>query len=363
MVKPVIEDLATKHAPELVSSSAPQRSMLFGRVDAGPGSALMSSLNVRATPTVQFFTAGKMRAEIKGADVAEIKSQVDLTLWEVYRPHPHSQLKTPVRSARKVPTSPLLASTVPNFKAVLTRLEDLVAKHSKAASFSAKADEQDAMKVLRTQLVPWLEQRFSQKGTHGAGAELLHAWDAASATLEKVLPVTASFSLVDLLRLAVLDTSTAAALAARPAPSILHRLLLRSQAQLDPSDAASRAALLTSLRLLCNALASPPLHKLLMDGGAEQASCTNLLVTGLLHADAGVRSAAANAAFNSVLSLAATRPDWIRADGAVPQEAEGYGGDWESEVASALLEAIKNEEANDETRELLLLSLGRVKVN
>jgi thiol-disulfide isomerase/thioredoxin len=61
-------------------------------MDTGSMSFQAQKYGIRAVPTFQFFLNGKKTGEFSGANFAELKSQVDMLLFEAFPPHPHRRV-------------------------------------------------------------------------------------------------------------------------------------------------------------------------------------------------------------------------------------------------------------------------------
>jgi hypothetical protein len=168
------------------------------------------------------------------------------------------------------------------------------------------------------------------------------------------------FPLIDLWRLAILDSRVASA------SSDITTAILQKVAQ---ANDAPRPVILTTLRLLTNALATPSLSPgllfpsdILTQPNASMESnshshahsntrtlLTNTLISSLLSEDTQVRTAAASLAFN--LSAFKQKP-LMEAARAGDRLTEGGGEEgveeWEIEVVSALLEGIGREVQSEE---------------
>jgi len=82
MIAPVFEDLAHEKAPKTAGGPG----AAFTEIDmrTSHGSALASEWGIRVMPTFLFFLDGKKVAEMKGANANELRSQVDLLLFQAF---------------------------------------------------------------------------------------------------------------------------------------------------------------------------------------------------------------------------------------------------------------------------------------
>ncbi|KAL4258141.1 DeSI family protein [Pleurotus pulmonarius] len=185
----------------------------------------------------------------------------------------------------------------------------------------------------------------------------LAAFARATSTLAGALPADQLFPLVDMWRLALLDARVGTFVSTRGEDNPISVFLAKLSTSNDSNnanDASTRNYVLVLLRLLANAFASPDLARRMMQpsesmngvvggmGGLRDA-WTPLLVGALLHADPGVRTAAASLAFN-----AAATDDSAGAD----------DSEWALELASALVEAIERETTNEDVVHRLVAALA-----
>ena len=77
MVEPVFERLAEEKASQ---------GFAFVKVDLGGmmTSGIANTYAVRATPTFLFFLDGQKVGEVKGANVPELRSQIDLLIFQAF---------------------------------------------------------------------------------------------------------------------------------------------------------------------------------------------------------------------------------------------------------------------------------------
>ncbi|KAH9847895.1 DUF862-domain-containing protein [Lenzites betulinus] len=362
MIEPLFEDLA--HQKTHGSGSG---RVAFVKVDmaVGMGSQVAGEWGVRVTPTFLFFLDGKKLEELKGANGAELRSQVDLLLFQAFPPHPHTKLSLPAVEA--LSTNPILFTQVPALDTVVSKLSSFI----DAAPQSAEL--QTAKKSLTNSITPLLKTRFPPKGspeeaakkkpTFPATAPLLSSWTTTTTAISNTLPPAQLFPLVDLWRLAILDDGVAQWLATAPQPNPLQLFLAKALAVLDASanDPAQKASgrnyLLTVLRTLANGFAHAPLTGTLL--AAQRAPITRAVVAALLHDDAAVRTAAASLAFNIASALQKSRVERLRgaAPGVTPT-AVAEDEEWEVEMVSAVLEALSNETQSEEVVHRLTAALA-----
>lgn len=277
-----------------------------------------------------------------------------------------------LKALRELPSRPVRVDSVPDLDRVLGKIDELT-DTLRRPTFSAAADVQDARKIVAHKLAPWLKARF-KTGRAAVDVETVRAWDKAlSAYVDYRVQVAPLFPLIDLWRLAILDEKAAMLMAqTRGADgSCIDRLIALAAGSLTdrstdggpsdaPTPAAERALWLTSLRLLTNALAlpaawNPPLLRvptaLSTDDNMEQgAVVAGMLGDALLDAESGVRAVAAATAFNAALALSSARVDWQRRvrDGSIHTPSAALA-EYETQLASALLEALKNDELSEST--------------
>ncbi|KDQ06791.1 hypothetical protein BOTBODRAFT_39329 [Botryobasidium botryosum FD-172 SS1] len=353
MIEPIFEDLARNKG---------RTNVAFVKVDlgVGNGSECARNWNVRATPTFIFFLNGNMTNELKGANAPELRTQVDLLLFQAFPPHPHTKL--PLRTLISFPLTPITFRNPPDLNTVSNKLISFI----DALAPGGLPDSANVKKVVTTSFVPELVTRFPSTktpSTPSPGAisgSTLKEWSSATASLVKALPPAQLFPLVDLWRLAVLvlpsSSSVSAEVGTLPmalgAADDIFRKTIRT-----PN--APKPLLLTALRLAANVLAANDTGNLLFRGPAGSELVMGLATTGLLHADAGVRTAAASIAFNVATARYARR----RAAMQAPQSGGGSdgddgGADLEVEMVSALVEAIGRETGSEEVVYRLVGALG-----
>ncbi|KLO17281.1 DUF862-domain-containing protein [Schizopora paradoxa] len=356
IIEPVFERLASEKASAGVA---------FAKIDLGSaygGGQIASVYGVRVTPTFLFFMGGKKTHELKGADAGELKAQVDLLTYQAFPPHPHASL--PLRATRSISLEPILFTQSVNFEAVRSRLFSFI-------DLSALSDERKKSieNSITSTIIPYLKNKADEREGKGKGVNtsissgaVCEAWRIASKDLIDNLQVKDIFPLADLLRLTLLDnpvaqwcSTTAAASGTSPPHAILERVAsaLRNEQQIP------KPVLLTTLRMAANMFTQTVLARtiLVTRSNGHHTSLTTLAISCLLHDDSLVRTAAASLVFNMAAFYQAPRMEALRSGRRGEAEEEG-DGEWEVELLSAVLEAIKMEESNEDVLHRLVASLA-----
>ncbi|RDX49944.1 DUF862-domain-containing protein [Lentinus brumalis] len=364
MIEPVFEEIAHQKTHGRDGGRP-----AFVKVDmaVGMGGQVGAEWGVRVTPTFLFFLDGKKTHELKGVNAPELRTQVDLLLYQAFPPHPHTKLSLPAVEA--LSTNPILFTQVPPLDTVSTKLASFIDAAPQSAGITA------AKQILSTTLVPFLKSRFPDKSASAAAPakkpavsttpQILTGWAAATSGLTSALKPPQLFPLADLWRLAVLDEPVASWLAG-PTPAGSHNpvdvLVQKALDVLDSTDpdekAAGRNYLLTVLRMLANGFAHAVLARTILSRaspGGKRAPVTRVVVATLLHEDAAVRTAAASLAFNVAAALQKSRVERLRGTPTVEVEEEE---EWEVELVSAVLETLSNETQSEEVVHRLVAALA-----
>ncbi|KAI3478192.1 hypothetical protein L1887_59921 [Cichorium endivia] len=364
IVEPVFEDLAHHYHVQDTEPGNHKR-IAFVRVESNAATLnLFSQAGVSATPTIQLIALGKQVNQIKGADPPGLKSAVASLLLEVYPPHPHASVSPPLKSLSSLPRQPHTYLAKPRLDSLLQKVDATIAQHP-CKTFGDKADLQAARKIVAAAWLPWLDTVSSTKASPAPTSSLVQDTSLVVRRLS-VLPIDSLFPILDLFRLSVPNESFVRTAFAPPLAAernevngIIRLLSLVSEvAYRGEWNASQRPLLLTSARLLSNLSASTTFVEVIESHETIRSLTLELTTSLLLCPDAGVRSAAATCAFNLALHQHAERSDWINRDpAAAPMLGSRLGETWESELASALLQAIANESESEETLHRLLAAL------
>ncbi|KAJ3877193.1 PPPDE putative peptidase domain-containing protein [Lentinula edodes] len=349
VIAPVYEQLAHEKGVKTVSGAG----AAFAKIDLStpPGKALGAEWSVRVMPTFMFFLDGKKISEMKGADANELRSQIDLLLFQAFPPHPHNSLSLPAMQALSL--NPILFTQAPALDTAANKLMSFVTSTQWSPNFTQS--QTDVKQVLFNTVLPYLKSR-SNTTPSSANPILLASWAKTTSTLVQALPLESLFPLVDMWRLALLDSSVATWCAAQqstPNTTPIHLFLSKV---ISSVASAPRAYLLTLLRLLSNTFSSPVLAPQLLLGQVKF-SMTALLVSTLLHEDASVRTAAASLVFNAAAFLQKGRVDAVK-NGGGSGKSDIEDEDWEVELVSAVVEAIDREKVNEDVVHRLTACLG-----
>ncbi|KAG8737836.1 hypothetical protein FRC10_007763 [Ceratobasidium sp. 414] len=310
MVEPAFED----HASD---KGGPDIAFVKVSLDGMGGQGVAAQYGIRATPTFLFFLNGEKTDELKGPDKHELKTKIDLLLYQAFPPHPHMTLAVP--SLKQLSTQPIIYEQVPDLSKLLAKLQATTQSIDQLGSDTSLAAIAD---LIRTQG----KQPITDKDFEG--------FKKASDIILAAAPPQELFPLLDLWRLALLvggfttkctvDTSG------------LANVLRTVAAHLEKlGSSAPKALALTGLRLQSNVSANYALLRRLVQN--NRSDFTQILISGLLHGDAAVRTAASTLAFNLGTHLqrsrrrAPTRPDPVE------------DGEWEVEVLTAVLESLSTE--------------------
>jgi desumoylating isopeptidase 1 len=176
---------------------------------------------------------------------------------------------------------------------------------------------------------------------------MLSSWSQASRKLIDALPTESLFPMIDLWRLLVLDPAAETWMASQP--NFDQHPLSLLLAGIDNTIAStSRNYILTALRLFANVFASP-LIALKLVLGPQRQKLTAFIIQTLLHDDVMVKNASASLIFNYSAALQRNRVEstigtTMQSKSIQIDEDE----DWEVEIVSAIIEALKREEESED---------------
>lgn len=261
---------------------------------------------------------------------------------------------------RAISMDPILFSQVPN---------DFVALQNKLLSFidgsSASPSSLSKEKIkndLNAAIIPFLRSRFDPKLKTGtpsdtATSNVCTKWRTVTEALLQILPIDQLFPLIDLWRLGLLDKPISLWCAAsnlETSNNPVSQIMDHINASVSSLP---KATALTTLRMLANAFANEAVARTLLETTAIQSPhpqrqiFTSILVATLLHSDVAVRTAASSLAFNVAAYYQRPRLEHVKSNKRGAEIIEEAEIDWNVELVSAVIEALKNETASEEVGE------------
>jgi hypothetical protein len=268
--------------------------------------------------------------------------------------HPHTKLSLPL--IERTSLAPILFTQVPSVDAMITKLDSCMDSFTWPPH--AASDKAEIKVIINDRIAPYLRARLvkGKVTERPAAPTMLASWSEASTILINSAPVDNLFPVVDLWRLLVLDPITGTWAASQPNFDT-HPLSLLLAIPLGQKALCPRNYLLTLLRLFSNVFASPPIAQRFVVGAQKQ-KLTELVVQTLLHDDTLVKNASASLIFNLAAVVQNNRVKSVRGEKIqiVTDESE----DWEVEMISAIVEALRRDNGNEEFGTCLMIQQPRM---
>ncbi|ELU42231.1 ATP-dependent RNA helicase DHX8 [Rhizoctonia solani AG-1 IA] len=294
MIEPAFEDLAREKAgPDVVfvkvSMDIPAASEVAGR------------WGVRVTPTFIMCLGG----ERVGADRGELKTRVDLLLYQAFPP---------------LSTQAIVYEQVPDLTKLLSKIH--------ATTISLGLAEYSSIAAMAT--------AARVQGVDSTNDQIAEQFFKASDAFIAVAQPQDLFPLLDLWRVALLNQTfaTKCALNGYAMANVIAKI---SEHVEKLGGATPKPLALTSLRLQSNISSNPALLRQIMNEPMHRSNFTQVTISGLLHEDTGVRTTASTLVFNLATHLQRSR----RQNPTRPDSVED--GEWEVEVITAILEGLYRE--------------------
>ncbi|KAI9468956.1 MAG: PPPDE putative peptidase domain-containing protein [Benjaminiella poitrasii] len=310
------------------------RIKLLGIVlDLSMASSDVAKFGVRATPTFHLYLHGKKYSEFQGANYAELKSQVDILLYEAYPPHPHR--KVLLRTIIDLSNKPILYSNWEKTEMIYGKLEEFLKKKQITLN--------DNQKRSLEQTRQFVEKKTSQID--------MNEWKSLVDDLLNKLSTDEYFPLLDIYRALMISHSD---------------VYVHDPAQLATIlDIASRnehcnkATWIMVLRIACNIFFNPTLSTTHFTSdlpSSHRTQLTQLLVNSLLSPESRVRQIAASLAYNCSTVVAIERLK--KEEGSFKGIAEQEDDDWQVELTSAIMDALIKE-TDEEIIHRLLAAISK----
>jgi thiol-disulfide isomerase/thioredoxin len=295
------------------------------KVDVSQAYGIGSKYSISATPTFVTFLHGKQENRWSGADAGALRGNIQLLVQMAWPLHPHQNLNLPTISNPHA--KPVLFTKVPP-------LDKLLAKMGPPA-------EAASVQGMRR----FIELR-SKEGAAGASLPDMSGFTAFVRDAIQKLPVDLMFTVVDLLRCALIDTRVSGVLAEEKG----HQTVMSVLDYVNGLTECPYALRLVSLQMACNLFSSTLYPDQILGHDQLRPAVTQLISTSFLDdSHSNVRVAAASLLFNVALANSTKRRNG-------PGDALPEGD--QIELAASTLEAITQEEASPEALEGMLLALG-----
>lgn len=295
------------------------------KVDISRAHDISQKYNIRATPTFKTFLRGVQENEWSGGDPATLRGNIQILVQVAWPPHPHESL--PLPTIRGTNTKPVIYSKAPPLAKLKAKMGSIA--HDPAVSG-----------VLHF---------VAARGEDGAAATTLPNLDSFGKFLRSApsqLPIEIMFTIVDLLRIALVDPR----LSGYYAEEKDHQTIAPLISYITTLQDCPYSLRLVALQMACNLFSSPlyPQHILTCPGLTTP--IVQLITTSLLDdKHHNVRVAAASLSFNIAVANGK-----LRAEEHLESLPEGD----QIELAASLLEAISVEEDSPEALRGFLFALG-----
>lgn len=222
---------------------------------------------------------------------------------------------------------------------MLAKLNEFI---DSAPSWTSPVTQAQVKQVLAKTIIPFLKASSATPPPPQPPTAPFDSWSTLAASLVSNLPISNLFPLVDIWRVALLDPKFSEWNSNRNASKSTISVLLSRTLE---SKGAPRNYQLTVLRMLSNAFSNTNLARQCVV--SMRSDLTSLLVSALLHEDVAVRTTAASLAFNVASYLQKLRLEKMKSsrNSSIDPEDE----EWEVEIVSAILEAIRQENTSGDS--------------
>ncbi|KAM0256369.1 hypothetical protein ACHAQJ_005020 [Trichoderma viride] len=289
---------------------------------------LASQYSISATPTFITFLKGEQENRWSGADQAALRGNIQLLVQMAHPRHPHEKLRLPAFANPN--TKPVLFGKVPPMQKLMAKM---------GSEVSAKPEVQQL-------------KRFIEDRTNGEAldASLPNMGHMASFLQELVasLPLEILFTIVDLLRCALLDPRVSGYFAEEMA----HKTVVSILNIVNDQSQCPYALRLVTLQMACNFFSTPLFPDEILRSEHLRGPITRLISTSFLDdSHSNTRVAASSLLFN--IALADRKSRLGQAKPSLPDEDL-------VELAASVVEAISQEETSLEALQGMLSALGHL---
>ena len=297
------------------------------KVDTSQAFDIGRQYSIAATPTFITFLKSQQENRWMGADPSALRGNIQLLVQMAWPPHPHQGLNLP--SLGNPHAQPVIYTKIPPIPKLLAKM-------------GPAAHDAEIQTIKR-----FIETRAS---SGPAEATLPHVDNFASYIRDslKTLPTDLLFTIVDLLRCALIDPRFSACLAEEADHRTIIAILEHVNNLTKPP--CPYALRLVTLQMACNLFSSALFAEQVLKHDRLRTAVTQLVSTSFLdEGHSNVRVTAASLLFNVALANNKSRREGP--GDVLPEEDQ-------VELAASVLEAIGQEEASAEALEGMLLALG-----
>jgi thiol-disulfide isomerase/thioredoxin len=294
-------------------------------VDVSKSYDIGTKYNIRSTPTFISFVHGLEQERWSGADPAKLQGNVRMLVHMAFPPHPHESLYLP--ALRNSNTNAVLFSKAPP-------LGKLKVKMGEMAENRAVSDVLNFVSVR------------AEKGPSETTLPDMEPFSKFLRSAPSKLPTAIMFTIVDLLRLALVDSRFSGYFA----EETNHHTIAPLISYVNTLEDCPYPLRLVTLQMCCNLFSSPLYPQHILTCAALSSPIVNLITTSLLDSKHhNIRVAAASLAFNMATANSKLR---------IEEGREGIPDSDQIELAACLLEAINVEEQSPEALKGFLLAFG-----
>ncbi|KAG0346928.1 hypothetical protein BG004_000512 [Podila humilis] len=341
VIMPIFDEMVLSKGKEIVGI----------KVDIGIAQSIGRAYEIRSTPTFMFFLKGEKFSQFSGANQAELRSSMDVLIYSAHSSHPHARLSLPHYKA--LSETPILFPSMDSIDPIFAKLQTFLSQAGEKNSMLSETENKQLTKIQA-----WLHKRNTAKkalSVEPTMGELGATWKPLLGKILNILPYENQFPVLDILRMLILHSRISEVYAKDGNLTLVH--LFENVASKD--NEGSKPTALMTLRLACNAFATPLLGTYILSSAAREAT-KQLLVTALLSQVVQQRQTAASLAFDISIKIADSRSqktntvDPTISGGPLEHHLEE---DWIVECLSAIGSAIINEDS-EEIIHRLVASIG-----
>lgn len=299
------------------------------KVDTSQAFDAASKYSINATPTFITFLKGQQENRWSGADPGALQGNIRLLVQMAWPPHSHQSLNLPTFSNPHA--KPVLYSKIPPIPKLLAKM-------------GPETSSDQAIKDVAR----FIETRASEGPAESPLPTNITAFTSLVVSSLQTLPTDLLFTVIDLLRCALIDPRFSGVLAEESNHKTIVSILNHVNVTLH--SACPYALRLVTLQMACNLFSSGLYPDQILAYEPLRSAITQLISTSFLDdGHANIRVAASGLLYNVALANSVKRREG-------PGDLLSEGD--QVELAASVLEAITQEEGSKEALEGMLLGLG-----